>query len=519
MSLNAGEARGSLHGGIPPARFSDPRKRVPEVGALKLQRYDFGGRNSRFASRYLRGNLFARVWIRRAAWAALALAAALAAQRFAGGFLGGPEASLTHAARPPGGGKISLGTFAGAKATDLQGGAPVAAPMAAPPEGPVEWSAPMRNYPRPDTFIYKGEAMVAEYDPDSLLNARVNLYLQRYRPETGVILVSDLRSGHVLALGERQDSIVAGTPRLAFGGGFPAASLIKILTATAALECKAKELTDSIPLVGRPHTLYRRQLKLEGLRNIPRISLEQAFSRSVNPAFGVLGMSVGSALLRSTAARMGFNQSLQPSSVALSRIEFPDTGFSLAEAACGFTPKTTISPWHALQIARGAGDDGRLRPCAFVHRIRNLASGADIVLTTGKGEAFISQANLPQLQDLMRATVRIGTARKGFHQNLRAGQLEKIEAGGKTGSLDGEETPGRFDWFIGYAKLKDEPEKGLAFSIMLVHREYASIHASALAALLIRDWLGAYEKALRAAQAAHPPQSAQADAEPRPGPG
>jgi cell division protein FtsI/penicillin-binding protein 2 len=270
------------------------------------------------------------------------------------------------------------------------------------------------------------------------------------------------------------------------------------------LECKAKEVTDSIPLIGRAHTLYKRQLKIEGYKHVPRISLEQAFSRSVNPAFGVLGMSVGSVLLRATAARMGFNQPLQPAAAATSRIEFPDTGFSLAEAACGFTPKTTISPWHALQIARGAGDDGRLRPCLFVRRLRNLAKGTEIVPEAGRGDAFISPENLPQLQDLMRATVRIGTARKGFRQNLRASQMEKIEVGGKTGSLDGDETPGRFDWFIGYVKLKDQPEQGLAFAIMLIHIDNAPIHASALAALLIRDWLAAHEKAMRAARL-HPP--------------
>ena len=361
----------------------------------------------------------------------------------------------------------------------------------------------MRNYPRPDTFSYRGDAMVADYATDSLLNARVNVYLQRYRPETGVILVSDLKSGHVLAIGEREDSNITATPRLAYGGGFPAASLIKILTATAALESNAHELTDSIPQLGGYHTLYKRQLKAEGQRHLPRITLEEAFSKSVNPAFGMLGLSMGPAALRSTAIRMGFNQPTLPSCVATSRIEFPDSGFSLAEASCGFTAKTTISPWHALQIARGAGDDGRLRICSFAHSIVNLATGKATPVRPDTGCLFVSQDNLPKLQGFMQATVRSGTARKGFHSILKASHLEKIEAGGKTGSLDGEETRGRFDWFIGYVKLRDDPAHGLAFSIMLVHREYASIHASQLAALLIRDWLSAIEKARKAEEKAH----------------
>ncbi len=362
----------------------------------------------------------------------------------------------------------------------------------------LEWQAPMHNYPRPDTFNYQGNSLIADYAPDSLLNSRIKLYLQRYRPEIGVILLADLGTGHVVAMGEREDSLIAATPRLAYGGGYPAASLVKILTATAALESNAKELTDSIPQLGGYHTLYRRQLKTIGQGRFPKITLEEAFSKSVNPAFGMLGMSMGAQALLLTASRMGFNQPILPSSVARSRIEFPDSGFSLAEASCGFTAKTTISPWHALQIARGAGDDGRLRACSFANSITNADTHIQIPIKTDTGCAFVSAENLPMLQGFMEATVRKGTSRKGFHANLKANHMAKIIAGGKTGSLDGEVIKGRFDWFVGYVKLKDDPSKGLAISIMLVHREYAGIHASAMAALLIRDWLIAHEKALKA---------------------
>ncbi len=429
------------------------------------------------------------------------LAGLFTAGKYANVLLGKPNPGPGSSAGSPALGTISHDASLG----------PIDAAPAPSSDSPVEWLAPLRNYPRPDTFSYKGNAVIADYDPDSLLNARVNVYLERYRPETGVIMIADLRSGHVVAMGERDDSAITAAPRLAFGGGFPAASLIKILTATAALECKAKELTDSIPQLGGFHTLYKRQLKLEGQRHVPRITLEEAFSRSVNPAFGMLGLSLGPEALRATAVRMGFNQPMFPVTAARSRIEFPDSGFSLAEAACGFTAKTTISPWHALQIARGAGDDGHLRPCAFIHRLRDLGAGSDLPLGNPSGAAFVSPENLVVLQSLMQATVRIGTARKGFHSVLKASHLEKIEAGGKTGSLDGEETRGRFDWFIGYARLKAEPDKGLAFSIMLVHREYASIHASAVAALLIRDWLAAHEKAQRAVKAAKVPLASAPD--------
>ncbi|HLP30777.1 MAG TPA: hypothetical protein VK150_05410, partial [Geothrix sp.] len=109
-------------------------------------------------------------------------------------------------------------------------------------------------------------------------------------------------------------------------------------------------------------------------------------------------------------------------------------------------------------------------------------------------------ANLPRLQALMESTIRKGTARKGFHQVLRASHMQKIETGGKTGTLDGEDPKGRYDWFIGYARLKDEPHKGIALAVMLVHGTYASQRSTVLAALLVRDWLEAQEKARKRAE-------------------
>src|SRR6185503_4427719 len=196
-----------------------------------------------------------------------------------------------------------------------------------------------------------------------LLNARTSVYLQRYRPETGVILACDLKSGRMLAVGERHDSLISEAPRLAFLGGYPAASLIKILTASAAFDSKGKLATDSIPILGSYYTLYRRQLKCgDNWDHLPKITIQEAFAKSVNPAFAVLGQSLGPEALRKAAEKLGFNRASLPDVGTPSRIEVPDSGFALAEMSCGFTGRTTISPWHALELARGAGDDGRLRP-------------------------------------------------------------------------------------------------------------------------------------------------------------
>jgi hypothetical protein len=70
--------------------------------------------------------------------------------------------------------------------------------------------------------------------------------------------------------------------------------------------------------------------------------------------------------------------------------------------------------------------------------------------------------------------------------------------GGKTGSLDGKEPEGRYEWYTGYAHLKDDPGQGIAVAVMLINQTYVGIHAVDLAALLIRDWARAARKAREA---------------------
>lgn len=476
-----------------------------EDRAIKLQHYDFSGRGwknrggrspweRRSSSRRRKAMLF-----RYGAAAALVLAL-LGFKKFAGSqapsLQAGPGGSQAASVGVPGFGSPGSGED------------PAGAPTLSTPG--LDLHSPFHRYPSPDTFTVAGHSLVADYAADSLVQARIGVYLHRYRPDAAVVLACDLKTGRMLGVGERRDSLVTGVPRMAFLSGFPAASLIKILTATAAIELKGKGPADSIPQIGSYHTLYRRQLRAAAEDRGPKVTLQEAFSKSVNPAFGILGLDMGGGALQKIAADMGFNRPL--ACINPSIFQAPDTGYSLAETACGFTARTTISPLHALAIARGIGDDGRVRYGAFARSLTDLTGRKEIQLRHDTGTAFVSAANLPKLQALMAGTVRSGTARKGFHQVMRASHMEKIEVGGKTGSLDGLEPKGRYDWFIGYVRSKEDPSRGMALSIMLVHGQYANVRSTVLAALLIRDWLAALEKA-RKLEAA-PPTAVTGEAAP-----
>jgi peptidoglycan glycosyltransferase len=366
--------------------------------------------------------------------------------------------------------------------------------------GPVALPPP-QSFPAQDTVRTREGRWVTRYAADEMLQARVERWVNQYRPEGAVIVVSDLRTGQIRALVERDSNVTSSRPRLALGTTFPAASLAKIVTAAAVLERGIYRPHDDLPLVGGAHTLYRAQLRVPSHGRYNTVTLREAFARSINPTFGLLGLRLGPESLRDMANRLGFNQPALPAdpdlddavaivvdSSAWPRLEPPDSGFALAEVASGYTTATTISPLHALRIARAIGEDGRLLPTTFTRELQSLENGRTLTLPMAASDPFASPATLRSLRTLMEATVSSGTARRGFRRNMNAGDFERLDMGGKTGSLTGHNPPGRYEWFIGYARHKDHPDQGIAVAVMLINRTYMAVHATELAGLVIRDW-------------------------------
>src|SRR5690606_1723447 len=222
--------------------------------------------------------------------------------------------------------------------------------------------------PAQDTVRTREGRWVTRYAPDEVLQTRMERWVNQYRPEGAVVIVSDLRTGQIRALVERDSGVTSSRPRLALGTTFPAASLAKSVTAAAGLEGGAYRPQDDLPLLGGAHTLYKAQLRGPSHGRYHTVTLREAFARSINPSFGLLGLRLGPGPLRDMAGRLGFNQPSLPTGHGdfrdtlppPARLVPPDSGFGLAEVASGYTRATTISPLHALRIARAVGGDGRM---------------------------------------------------------------------------------------------------------------------------------------------------------------
>ncbi len=81
----------------------------------------------------------------------------------------------------------------------------------------------------------------------------------------------------------------------------------------------------------------------------------------------------------------------------------------------------------------------------------------------------ISAKTAQDLNRMMRRTVEDGTASQTF-QRYGKDLLDKVTVSGKTGSLSGDNPPGLYDWFVGFAAAED-PQ--IAFSAMAInHQRY-----------------------------------------------
>jgi membrane peptidoglycan carboxypeptidase len=350
------------------------------------------------------------------------------------------------------------------------------------------------HYPRPDTLQTSQGGVTLHYAPDSVLQASVEKYLNRYRPERAVIMACDLKTGVIKAFAER-DSLPNGpgvytTPKLAIQGKFPAASLSKIVTAYAALRAGYKP-EDSLPQQGSTVTLYRRQVREPSGEKFSKMTLKYGFAQSANPLFGLLGMRLGGARLQSAAEALGFNQPSTSAFLSASHYSAPDSGYPLAEVASGFTRLTTLTPWHALALARAIEDDGDLRPLAFSARASDAQGksflSANLILPH-PSSTILDQNTLVSLREMMEETVRRGTARKGFLKSMRAEVWNAFEMGGKTGSLDGDSPAGRYEWYAGYVKPREGDGPGLALCVLTINGEYLAVHTTHLTGLILKDW-------------------------------
>ena len=319
---------------------------------------------------------------------------------------------------------------------------------------------------------------------DPFLADKIDILLRRYHPDLGIILVVDTKTNEIIAWGERRDDKIQNKPDYIGRATFPAASLAKLVTISAAMESNRYSLNTPIPMIGRHHTLYLNQLRVPEKYKGPTMELAEAFARSANPPMAIVGKNVGAKRLLAAAAKLGYNRKFPGNAPNASSYTAPDTGYGLAEVACGFTTSTTLTPLLAAAQVRAVLAKKPLE-IPWARDMAPFAPQKPIALDIGK----FSENTYYGLRESMLRSVTQGTAHKHMStRNMARKNFEALRLGGKTGSLDGNDPAGRYDWFMGFAEARNEPGKSIVVIVMQMHKEFRSQPATQVAATIINYW-------------------------------
>ena len=340
--------------------------------------------------------------------------------------------------------------------------------------------------PGTHTFSWRGRELTVETALDAQLQEYIDWLLARSKTYMAAVVVLRPDNGQVLAMVDYRSSGEVKGKNLTLEADFPAASLFKIVSAAAAVE--GRGFTPEKPLFywGRKHTLYKKQLKQKKTRYTRDVTFKRAFSGSINPVFGKIGIyDLGKDLMEEYADRFLFNHKIPfELPVDMSLIQVPEDAFGLAEISSGFNKETLISPFHAALITAGVANGGVIMEPWFVNRVTDAAG--DVVYQTRPAAlgSPIGKDTAKILRILMEDTVLYGTGRKTFRTLRRKKAFKGIALGAKTGTINDRMDQYKYDWITIFA-IPGVREKAISLAVLAVHGEKLGIRAKDIGRLIL----------------------------------
>ena len=359
-------------------------------------------------------------------------------------------ARVAHSADPAAPAALLERLPAGLAALSLPVTGPAAGPEAALPGRLYEIvAAPAGSAP-----AVQGPVRI-EYSLDAALTREVFDALEQGRVTLGHVIVFDPATGRVLAYASTDTEHFDPTRT------YPAASLVKVITASAALDADPDVAKVPCRFTGSPYRLT--PSRLDPPRRGREVTLERALATSNNQCFAQLAVHhVGPDALRDALGRFGWLSSPAPAHAA-GVAEPSEDRFDLGKLGCGLDG-CRITPLHAAQLA-GVMANGELVSPRWIDRIID-ASGRELALPPGAPpRRVLSPERASDLRTMLVETTTRGTARRAFRQRNGRPLLGDIKVAGKTGSLSGKDPDGRYEWFAGVAPA-DEPR--IAVAVLLV---------------------------------------------------
>ena len=307
---------------------------------------------------------------------------------------------------------------------------------------------------------------------DPALQGEVERALAAARPKEGAVVVSDIRTGRVLAwssFGGARD--VVSTPIA------PSASVFKVVTAAALLESGRAHPSTKQCWSGGERRIEADDLDDDRATDDRCTTLGDALGHSVNLVFARLALKhLSPTALRDEAAELGIGSEI-PIDVRVpeSTLTVPEDRLGFARAAAGF--------WN-----------GKLSPLSALFAMQTIARGGErmplSVLRTDEAETPAGRAltttTARELTRMLEVTTRSGTSAKVFHRDDGSGVFPRVRVAGKTGTLIGGHPRRMYSWFAGFAPSRSPR---IAISVLLANDVRYWRKANEVGRDVIEAWL------------------------------
>jgi peptidoglycan glycosyltransferase len=284
-------------------------------------------------------------------------------------------------------------------------------------------------------------AFTVEYTLDAQLTHQVFEVLEHGRVGLGNVVVMDPSQGRVLAYASTDPERFPPTR------SYPAASLVKVITAATVLDLAPEAARMPCRFRGSPYRLN--PSRIDPPRRGREVTLERALATSNNQCFAQLAVhAVGVAPLIAALGRFGWLS--VPAPAHASGEADPGEGrYDTGRLGCGLAG-CRITPLHAAQLAATLAHGDLVSP-RWIERVWD-PDGRELALpSSAPGHPVLSAALTEELRAMLVETTRSGTARRAFRKRNGQPLLGSVAVAGKTGSLSGKNPDGRYEWFIGVA--------------------------------------------------------------------
>ena len=281
---------------------------------------------------------------------------------------------------------------------------------------------------------------------DADLQAKMLHLLDESRAPGGAIVVSDVRTGRILAWASR------GPGDWVKEASTSSASVFKIATTAALLDRRKVSLSTRQCFSDTEHGIDEVDL-VDSPRDIGCAPFGDALGLSINGIFARLTLKhLTPAELRSTASTLGFGGKV-PADVDAPFGDFtiPEDRLGFARSSAGFW-SAKLSPLGALFAMQTIANDGE-KIKLFAH----AGEGTPQRVSVGRAMTVETARAMKQM---LEVTTKRGTAAKAFHENGRP-VLPNVRVAGKTGTLVGGHPARMVSWFAGFAPV-DRPEIAVA---------------------------------------------------------